>query len=301
MKEKLKDILKRAFIVFTLVLSIILFFCITDEKPTFADSGFSTSHSSSHRSSHSSRRSSSSRHRSSSSGGNYSGSSSVVGSIVSVIFVVSIMIVCIIIVRRLSKSKNKNNKAIPRINDTEIENEVKKLLPDFNKAEFLINGYKIYCDIQKAWMDFKLDDVKDLITDELYNMYDSQLATLEVKGEQNIMKDFVLRSSYLKDVVKQNDNITITTGYVIEMYDYIADQATGKLIRGEDKHKMRVTYEMKFRKTLNENDKITNCPNCGAKIDMNSSGICEYCGSKIVLDNTKWVLTEKKSLNQYYI
>ena len=53
-------------------------------------------------------------------------------------------------------------------------------------------------------MNFKLDDVKDVITDEIYNMYDSQLSTLEVKGEKNIMKDFKLVKSYLKDVNVQN-------------------------------------------------------------------------------------------------
>ena len=58
---------------------------------------------------------------------------------------------------------------------------------------------------------------------------------------------------------------------------------------------------MSFRKTLNENNKIDHCPNCGAEVEMNSSGTCEYCGSKLVSENTKWVLTEKKVINQYYI
>ena len=31
---------------------------------------------------------------------------------------------------------------------------------------------------------------------------------------------------------------------------------------------------------------------------MNSSGTCEYCGSKLVSENTKWVLTEKKTMRQ---
>ena len=43
------------------------------------------------------------------------------------------------------------------------------------------------------------------------------------------------------------------------------------------------------------------CPNCGAKVEMNSTGTCEYCGSKLVSENTKWVLTEKKVIEQYYI
>ena len=150
-------------------------------------------------------------------------------------------------------------------------------------------------------MDFKLEDIKDKVTDEIYTMYESQLATLEVKGEQNIMKNIQLKQSCLKDVTNQNGTITIKTNYVIEMYDYIADVNTKKLIRGEDKKKIRILYEMSFRKTLNEDEKITHYPNCGAKVEMNSTGTCEYCGSKLVSENTKWVLTEKKVIEQDYI
>ncbi|MBP3502336.1 MAG: TIM44-like domain-containing protein [Clostridia bacterium] len=292
MKKVVKEFLKKALIIILAVFMITVFFSLLDEKPTFADSGFSTSHSSggSH---HSSSRSSSRSSRSSSS----SGSSSTPGSIIGLL----IFIIIFIVILNLSTKKSTQPMSKAKINDKEIEDEIKKLIPNFDKYVFLKEGFNIYCDVQEAWMNFKLEDVKDILTDELYSMYESQLATLEVKGEQNIMKDITLRSSYLRGVVKQNDNITIEAGYVIEMYDYIADQQSGKLLRGESNRKMRVTYSMKFRKTLDESAKVEHCPNCGAKIKMNSSGTCEYCGSKIVADNTKWVLTEKKALDQYYI
>ena len=108
----------------------------------------------------------------------------------------------------------------------------------------------------------------------------------------------VKKAGYLKDAVVQNNTITITTGYVIQMYDYIIEKSTGKVIRGSSNNKLKIVYEMKFRRTLDESAKIDKCPNCGAKIDMNTSGICEYCGSKLVSENTKWVLTEKKTIRQ---
>lgn len=235
--------------------------------------------------------------------GDSGGSSSIFSPMMSFIIMAIIIISIALFSSMLSKLEEKTEKETTscNINDEDVENKIKEYIPNFNKQEFLQQGYNIYVNIQNAWMNFKLEDVKDAITDELYNMYESQLATLEVKGEQNIMKDITLRRSYLRSVVKQNDNITIEAGYVIEMYDYIVDHQSGKLVRGESNRKMRVTYSMKFRKTLDENAKVEHCPNCGAKIEMNSSGTCEYCGSKIVADNTKWVLTEKKALNQYYI
>lgn len=300
--EKRKNIIKKILITLGILCSVILTFTVIYERPTFADSGHSVSHSSSH-SSHSSSHSSSSSRRSSSSSSRSSSSrsSSSSGDLFAAMISVIIMIAIIVIWTIIANKKQLHKIVINKNNEDEIENKIKKSIPNFNKQEFLKQGYSIYYDIQMAWMDFKLEDIKDKVTDEIYTMYESQLATLEVKGEQNIMKDIQLKQSCLKDVTNQNGTITIKTNYVIEMYDYIADVNTKKLIRGENKKKIRILYEMSFRKTLNENEKITHCPNCGAKVEMNSTGTCEYCGSKLVSENTKWVLTEKKVIEQDYI
>ena len=300
--EKRKNIIKKILITLGILCSVILTFTVIYERPTFADSGHSVSHSSSH-SSHSSSHSSSSSRRSSSSSSRSSSSrsSSSSGDLFAAMISVIIMIAIIVIWTIIANKKQLHKIVINKNNEDEIENKIKKSIPNFNKQEFLKQGYSIYYDIQMAWMDFKLEDIKDKVTDEIYTMYESQLATLEVKGEQNIMKDIQLKQSCLKDVTNQYGTITIQKNYVIEMYDYIADVNTKKLIRGENKKKIRILYEMSFRKTLNENEKITHCPNCGAKVEMNSTGTCEYCGSKLVSENTKWVLTEKKVIEQDYI
>ena len=300
--EKRKNIIKKILITLGILCSVILTFTVIYERPTFADSGHSVSHSSSH-SSHSSSHSSSSSRRSSSSSSRSSSSrsSSSSGDPFAAMISVIIMMAIIVIWTIIANKKQLHKIVINKNNEDEIENKIKKSIPNFNKQEFLKQGYSIYYDIQMAWMDFKLEDIKDKVTDEIYTMYESQLATLEVKGEQNIMKNIQLKQSCLKDVTNQNGTITIKTNYVIEMYDYIADVNTKKLIRGEDKKKIRILYEMSFRKTLNEDEKITHCPNCGAKVEMNSTGTCEYCGSKLVSENTKWVLTEKKVIEQDYI
>ena len=298
-KEKNYNLIKKIIIIISIAI-ISLIPNIISKNVVLADSGFGTSYDSG---------------GSSYSGGSYdydydydydSGdySSDDSGDISMFAAIVGFTILIIIIVAICMGSSTSNqstsgvvpSKSLP--DENAIENKIKSYIPNFNKQEFLDNGYSIYKDVQNAWMNFKLEDVKDEITDELYNMYESQLTTLEVKGEQNIMKDFKVVKSYLKDAVVQNNTITITTGYVIQMYDYIIEKSTGKVIRGSSNNKLKIVYEMKFRRTLDESAKIDKCPNCGAKIDMNTSGICEYCGSKLVSENTKWVLTEKKTIRQ---
>ncbi len=296
-KEKNYNLIKKIIIIISIAI-ISLIPNIISKNVVLADSGFGTSYDSG---------------GSSYSGGSYdydydydsgdyssddSGDISMFAAIVGfTIFIIIIVAICM----GSSTSNQSTSGVVPSKSlpdENAIENKIKSYIPNFNKQEFLDNGYSIYKDVQNAWMNFKLEDVKDEITDELYNMYESQLTTLEVKGEQNIMKDFKVVKSYLKDAVVQNNTITITTGYVIQMYDYIIEKSTGKVIRGSSNNKLKIVYEMKFRRTLDESAKIDKCPNCGAKIDMNTSGICEYCGSKLVSENTKWVLTEKKTIRQ---
>ena len=181
-------------------------------------------------------------------------------------------------------------------------NKIKKYIPDFNAREFINEGFNIYKDVQVAWMNFDLESVRNLITDEMFNMYQSQLNVMEASNEQNIMKDMVMRDGFIIDATEQNGVLTLVTQYVIDQYDYVADRTTGKLIRGESKYKMRVEYRMKFRLSIDNTKTMTTCPNCGADLSkQNGSGVCEYCGSKIVSDNNKWVLTQKEVINQDYI
>lgn len=296
-REKSRKSHSKIFKLFSIIiLSISILFCSTvlNKKAVFADSGYDFSYDSGSSSSSSDWGSSSYDGSSYDYDGDLDG-----GSIVGTIIFFIILFVILVIVNACKKSTTTTSNTVSTVNDQAVVNRIKEYIPNFDRAQFLSDGFNIYKDVQNAWMNFKLDDVKDKITDEMFNMYQSELDALEIKGEQNIMKDFTLKSNYLKDVVKQNDNITITTCYVIDFYDYIVEQSTGKVLRGSSTTKMRVTYEMKFRKTLDEKLTVDKCPCCGAEIkQLNGSGTCEYCGSKIVSENSKWVLTDKKITNQ---
>ena len=294
MKKKLKGILK---IVVTLMIIFMAIFISYKDK-SHADAGYHSSYSggsSSHSSSHSSSSSRSSYRGSSSSHSSSGGSVAIVPSILSILFFIVIMI----IFTAISSSKNKgriNNNLIVA-NNMQAINEIKKHLPDFDVNKFLSNGYNIYMRIEEAWMNFELDKVRDVITDEMFNMYESQLTSMEMKGEQNIMEDFKLLNSAITNASLQNNMLQVTTRYIIEFYDYIVKKDTKQVVRGNSNTKIRMVYEMTFIEKL-EKTKLDKCPNCGAPIEMNSAGICEYCNSKLVDDNTEWVMSKKVSLYQ---
>ena len=266
----------------------------------------SSSKSSSSKSSSSKSRSSSSssKSRSSSSSSNSSSGETVsLGESFLALLVIGVMYIfvpaiIIIVVIALSKNKKlKNNNRIVVTNNEQAINEIKKYIPSFDANKFLLNGYGIFVRIEEAWMNFDLEKVRDCITDEMFNMYESQLTSMEMNGEQNIMKDFKLINSAVTQASKQNNMLQVKTRYTVEFYDYIINRSTKAVVRGNSNRKMRMVYEFTFIKDI-ENKKLDKCPNCGAEININSAGICKYCNSKLVDDSKDWVMSKKVSLLQ---
>ena len=266
----------------------------------------SSSKSSSSKSSSSKSRSSSSssKSRSSSSSSNSSSGETVsLGESFLALLVIGVMYIfvpaiIIIVVIALSKNKKlKNNNRIVVTNNEQAINEIKKYIPSFDANKFLLNGYGIFVRIEEAWMNFDLEKVRDCITDEMFNMYESQLTSMEMNGEQNIMKDFRLLNSAITQASKQNNMLQVKTRYTVEFYDYIINRNTKAVVRGNSNRKIRMVYEFTFIKDI-ENKKLDKCPNCGAEININSAGICEYCNSKLVDDSKDWVMSKKVSLLQ---
>ena len=306
--KRLKKILKISLIVVSII-CMSIFICNYTDKSN-ADAGYhssyssggssSSSHSSSSHSSSSSSSSSSRSSRSSSSSSSSSGGSSPA---VALITFIIIMIIVIILERAKKKSGisyNSNNTVTNNFvitNNNQAINEIKKYVPKFDTNQFLSNGYNIFVRIEEAWMNFDLEKVRDCITDEMFNMYESQLTSMEMKGEQNIMKDFKLLNSAITDAKKQNNMLEVKTRYAIEFYDYIVNKDTQKVVRGNSNRKIKMVYEFTFIADV-ENAKLDTCPNCGAPIDINAAEICKYCNSKIVNDSKNWVMSKKVSLLQ---
>jgi predicted lipid-binding transport protein (Tim44 family) len=292
MKKYLKTLAK-VIIIFSMITSLCFVF---NSNRSHADAGYHSSYSggsSSSYSSSSSHSSSSSRSYSSGSSSSSDGEGSILGFFVFVIIIVIIIIIC----TKGGKSSTSQSAPIKLTSNPNAIAKLKKLIPDFDESKFLKDGYQMFLDVEDAWMNFNLDKVHNIITDEMFNMYESQLSSMEIKGEQNIMSGFVLKGSAITNCVDQNDNVEVTAKYIIEFYDYIIEKESGKVLRGSKTNKLRMYYDFTFI-MKNTDEKIDHCPNCGAPVEVNASGMCPYCNSKIVGENTSWVMSKKVCTRQ---
>lgn len=245
-------------------------------------------------------------------GGNDYGGSSYSGDAdpVSVIIGIGIVVV-IIIISTIGGNKKKSgggttrpssmngaNVVLP--NRTEqIEGIIKQKDPNFSASDLITFTKQVYIDIENAWCKRDMTPVRPVMHENLYNTTCKQV---QAKIEQGVVyhyESIAIDTAYLTSYERDSQFEYVTAYLTSRMIDYQVDEKTGKIIRGDKTTRWVQKYKMKFVRSLGvetktETDKMTghNCPNCGAPLEISSSGVCEYCGSVVTTGQYSWVLTD---------
>ena len=186
-----------------------------------------------------------------------------------------------------------NNMAVSKKNYKDISDEELNKYINKSVQEVKEELYNKFISIQKAWMNFDYDNLKELCNNEIYNTYYEELEALKLKDGQNIMYDFKRVEHKIRNVTYSNQEIIITYYLDVKFIDYVINTKTKKIIKGTNKYKLRNQYELKFIMSTNT---IDTCPNCGAKIKTGTTK-CKYCKAVLVQDSNSFVMCKKRKVN----
>ena len=205
-----------------------------------------------------------------------------------------IAVVTVLLIIHFS-NKKKGKQIIDKALNSKLDLLDLNIFPEEKKLE--IEAFNLYKQIQFSWMNFDEETLRKCTTDEMYNMYLMQLDTLKVKNQKNIMYDIKYLGSNIKERYEENGQETIVMNMQVSCYDFIIDTRTNKVVRGNSSKLNTYSYEITFVRTK-ENKNIDICPQCGAPVDGNNSGVCEYCRSTLINNNYTLVMSKKKMLAQ---
>lgn len=211
-------------------------------------------------------------------------------------FITFIIIVAIIIYVIYSCNKNSTNSTAPSntsIYPSVSEEEIRKVLPEFNKQEFLDIAYEIFINVQNAWSEFNYDELRKYLSDELFNTYKSQLRVLNAKKQKNLMHDFVKYNMDITRIEHVDNKTTLTVELIVSFYDYLVD-SNNNVVRGTKSRKLTNHYELTFICSKSKKNKSNKCPNCNAPLENNNSNVCPYCKSTIVSEHYDWIMSKKE-------
>ena len=151
-------------------------------------------------------------------------------------------------------------------------------MEDFNEAMFKTKVDNIFVKLYTCIMKGNLTDVRHFISEELYNNYINKINELishnkrQMYDEINVKNTMIINRKILED--KEIIDVEIVSRYM----DYIIDINTGDLISGDDTRRIERRNILRFEKKLNTKDFgiVRKCPGCGASINVNNTGKCEY-------------------------
>lgn len=216
--------------------------------------------------------------------------------------IVGIVVVAIIIYKSKEKNRNQNismSEIIPQKSQDQIEQEIKASDPNFNKEEFLAWARDVFIKLQEAWTKQDWSSLRVFESTQLFEQHQSQLQGYIDRGQKNILDRVCVLGANLASFTQSGDKDIISITLRSKMIDYIIDEKSGQVLKGDKNTDRYGTYRMTFTRKTGVKTvpgkagvKTTNCPNCGAPTEITSAGKCRYCGSLLVTEDFGWVLTD---------
>jgi ribosomal protein L37AE/L43A len=165
--------------------------------------------------------------------------------------------------------------------------------PAFDWQAFDRRVREIAAELQDAWTAREWERVRPLESESLFQMHRYWIDAYRRQHLRNVVADFrVLRIEPVKiDADAFYESITVRIW--AEGRDHTLDEA-GKVVSGSASQVRRWSEYWTFIRTRGVSTSgpaARSCPNCGAKVALGATGICEYCGGKLTTGEFDWVLS----------
>lgn len=172
--------------------------------------------------------------------------------------------------------------------------ELERLDSTFNQAMFITKVNNIFIKFFTAIMKDNLAEVDHFIGDDVYQFGEDILSSIRGKNYRKMYDELNVKESSIRSIDLVDNQFIVNVFLQSRYMDYIIDLNTGNVVSGNDNSRIQVDYMLTFTKKTNASSQgiAKKCQACGAPMDVNNSGKCEYCGSIYKQEDHDWVLTK---------
>ena len=163
----------------------------------------------------------------------------------------------------------------------------------FIEAKFMSYVDNIFIKILHAIMFNKIETIDHFVSDDVYQELQNKLDELNNNNLIQMYEMTNVKESRIINVDETNDKFIIEIELVSRYVEYKMDKDTKKVISGNSENRVEKVNYLTFEKYKNTKVQSSSrkCPNCGANMDINNSGKCDYCGSIYNLEDYDFILT----------
>lgn len=168
-----------------------------------------------------------------------------------------------------------------------------KLETDFNVSLFHSKVSNIFVLMMNSIMFQDMTRVYASLNDNMRNKIMNKINELKIAQLTQLYDELNVKSVSISSVDILEDRYVIKVLLVSRYLDYRIDSITKKYHDGNNQSRIEkynyLTFELKRNHKKLGN--AAHCPNCGANIDFNYTGLCTYCNSQINKAEYDWILT----------
>jgi hypothetical protein len=135
-----------------------------------------------------------------------------------------------------------------------------------------------------------LDRVKHFLTQEMIDKYQKVIDTNINRKETVLFDELNVKTISITGKEIKDDYEYVYVDLTSRFMNYYLDD-DGNYLRGNNKRRDENNHRLVFRKKVGTSSNVVvKCPGCGANIDANFSGKCEYCGMTYSAENYDYQL-----------
>ncbi len=164
--------------------------------------------------------------------------------------------------------------------------------PGFDWTAFQARVHDLAVELQDAWTAREWERVRPLETDSLFQMHRYWIDAYRRQRLRNVVADF--RVTRIQPVKITSDAFyeAITVRIWAEGRDHTVDE-DGRVVAGSQTELRRWSeyWTLIRSRGVDAGTLDRSCPNCGARVAVGATGVCEFCGGKLTAGEFGWVLS----------
>ena len=168
---------------------------------------------------------------------------------------------------------------------------------EFEETKFMSYVDNIFIKILHAIMFDKVDTIDHFVGDKVYNELKEKIENLNNRNLIQMYEMTNVKESHITSNYIENDKSIIEVSLIGRYITYTMNKDT-KEVYGDDTNRIEERYILTFEKIINTKEQgiSRKCPGCGANMDINNNGKCEYCGAIYDLENYDYILVDIKKI-----
>ncbi len=174
--------------------------------------------------------------------------------------------------------------------------------PTFSWADFQARARLIFNELQAAWSTLNWERARPHETDNLFQMHRYWIEAYQRQGLRNALDQCQITAMQPVKIKADAFYKAITLRIFAQGYDYTVDTSV-RVVSGSNQNLRHWSEYWTFIRNSKAKPAAAradlNCPNCGAPLKVNATGICEFCGGKITSGEFDWVLSRIEQDESY--